>query len=96
MNIIHTSRVHLRKSQMSYGVHFYHAFRLGLILIYAGLASLVHAVCPFLYPAYSAKMVIAIFVRVVLDSANPDIQNYLKSELDQKHVRVEPTLKTDG
>jgi hypothetical protein len=81
---------------MSYGVHLYYAFRLGLVLIYAGLASLVHAALPFLYPAYSAKKVIRIFVRVVLDSANPDIQNYLKRELEQKHVRIEPVLKSGG
>jgi hypothetical protein len=86
------SAQHLNDSQMSYWVHFHHAFRLGFILIYAGLASLIHALCPFLYPAYSAKQVIRIFVNVVLDSLNPEIQNYLKSELSKKHIRIDKEL----
>jgi hypothetical protein len=72
---------------MGYFVHFWHAFRLGLILIYAGIVSLIHAVVPCLFPAYSAKKVIWIYIQVVLDSANPDIQIYLQEQLRLKETR---------
>lgn len=80
MNPITASQTHLEKSKMSYAVHFYHAFSLGLVLIVAGIASVIHALCPFILPAYSANKVTRIFYRVVIKSANPDIQNFRKNE----------------
>jgi hypothetical protein len=81
MNPIFQSKNHLRKSKMSYLIHFRHAFSLGSLLIIAGITSVIHAIFPFLFPDYSAKKVIRMHVRVVLNSANPDIQNYLAREL---------------
>jgi hypothetical protein len=88
MNPIAASQKHLNKSQMGYFAHLYHAFRLGLVLIYAGIASILHAFLPFLFPAYSANKVTWMYIRVVLDSANPDIQGYRSQELALRDARV--------
>ncbi len=87
MNPIAKSADHLNKSRMDYFVHFYHAFRLGFVLIYAGIASIIHAIFPFLFPAYSANKVTWMYIRVVLDSANPDIQGYNSQELALRDAR---------
>jgi hypothetical protein len=80
MNPIQTAHEHLQKSKMGYFTHLYHAFSLGLVLIYAGLASIIHALIPCIYAAYSANKVTRIFYRVVYTSVNPDIQGYRKQE----------------
>jgi hypothetical protein len=80
MNPIETAQNHLQKSKMSYLVHLYHALSLGIILIYAGIASIIHALLPCFFAAYSANKVSRIFYRVVDRSANPDIQGYRNQE----------------
>lgn len=94
MNPITASQMHLQKSQKGYFDHFYHAFILGLVLIYAGIASILHAFLPFLFPAYSANKVTWMYIRVVLDSANPDIQGYRSQELALRDARVSQQKKT--
>jgi hypothetical protein len=88
MNPILDSKNHLEKSKMNYFIHFFQAFRLGLVLIWAGIASLVHAIFPFLFPAYSANKVSWMYIRVVIDSSNPDIKGYLAKELALREARV--------
>jgi len=80
MNPIQAAQEHLQKSKMGYFTHLYHALSLGLVLIYAGFASIIHALIPCIYAAYSANKVTRIFYRVVYKSANPDIQGYRKQE----------------
>jgi hypothetical protein len=80
MNPIELSLAHIQKSKMGYFTHLYHAVSLGLVLIYAGIASIIHALIPCIYAAYSANKVTRIFYRVVYTSANPDIQGYRKQE----------------
>ena len=46
------------------------------------------AVFPFLFPATSANKVTWMYIRVVLDSANPDIQGYMHQELALRNARV--------
>lgn len=88
MNPISASKIHLNKSKMNYFAHCYQACSLGFVLIYAGILSIVHAVFPFLFPATSANKVTWMYIRVVLDSANPDIQGYMHQELALRNARV--------
>jgi hypothetical protein len=80
MNPIQIAQEHLQKSKKTYFNHLYHASMLGLVLIYAGIASIIHALLPCFFAAYSANKVTRIFYRVVYTSANPDIQGYRKQE----------------
>jgi hypothetical protein len=56
---------------------------LGFVLIYAGIASIIHALLPCFFAAYSANKVTWIFYKVIYRSANPDIQAYREKEAIQ-------------
>jgi hypothetical protein len=60
---------------------------LGFILIYAGILSIIHSLLPFLFPASSAKKVTWMYVRVILDSANPEIKAFNEKELALREAR---------
>lgn len=88
MNPIKSSQIHLKNSKMNYFVHFYQAFSLGFVLIYAGLMSVIHAIFPFLFPANSANKVSWMYIHIIIDSANPDIQAYRRQELALRESRM--------
>jgi hypothetical protein len=46
---------HLQQRNLSYREHFSFASRAGLILILAGIASIVHAVFPNVFTSYSER-----------------------------------------
>jgi len=49
---------HLEESGKSYGEHFTFAMRAGFLLLWAGVASIVHAIIPGLFPFVSQRIVI--------------------------------------
>ena len=48
---------HLNEAGKSYLEHFKFAFKAGLILIYAGITSIIHALIPSLFPFTSQRIV---------------------------------------
>lgn len=48
---------HLEESGKRYGEHFMFAMRAGFLLLWAGLASIVHAIIPGLFPFVSQRIV---------------------------------------
>jgi len=48
---------HLSEANKTYFAHFKFAFFAGLLLLYAGLTSIIHAVIPSLFPFTSLKIV---------------------------------------
>jgi hypothetical protein len=48
---------HLKESGKSYGEHFMFAMRAGFLLLWAGVASIVHAFIPGLFPFVSQRIV---------------------------------------
>lgn len=50
-------RKHLTEAGKPYWRHFMFAFRAGFLLIYAGIASIIHALIPSLFPFVSQKIV---------------------------------------
>jgi hypothetical protein len=88
MNPFTISKIHLKNSNTNYWRHFYQAFSLGLLLIWSGITSVIHAVFPFLYPAYSAKKVAWMYIRFVMDNPNPDLQAYLAEEMASRNARL--------
>lgn len=87
-NPITLSKHHLNQSQMTYFPHLYQAFSLGFVLIYAGIMSIIHAILPFLFPAKSAHQVTWMYVRVILDSKNPEIRKFKENELALREARL--------
>ena len=88
MNPITLSKDHLKASNTNYFAHLYQAFTLGFILIYAGILSIIHSLLPFLFPASSANKVTWMYVRVILDSTNPEIKAFNAQELALREARL--------
>ena len=87
MNPFKLSKDHLKASKTNYLSHLHQAFKLGFILIYAGILSIIHSLFPFLFATSSAKKVTWIYVRVILDSANPEIKEFNEKELALRQAR---------
>lgn len=88
MNPITLSKDHLKASKTNYFAHLHQAFSLGFTLIYAGILSIIHSLLPFLFPASSANKVTWMYVRVILDSANPQIKAFNAQELALREARL--------
>jgi len=48
---------HLTEARKPYWRHFMFAFKAGFLLIYAGIASIIHALIPSIFPFVSQKIV---------------------------------------
>jgi len=70
---------HLKNSKISYLEHLKFALSAGVRLIWAGVASLLHAVHPSLFPGTAAKTVIDLYHTRLQDHPNPDYQGYIKN-----------------
>lgn len=55
--MFHQIKRHLSNSKTSYFEHQLFALKAGFKLIYAGFASLIHAIIPSFFPSTSAKIV---------------------------------------
>lgn len=73
---------HLKQSQTTYWSHFWWAIGAGLRLIWAGVASLVHAVHPSLFPGTAATTVINMYYKRLHRHPNPKYQQEIKQAVD--------------
>ena len=55
---------HLKNSEMSYWHHWRHSFRYGILLIWLGICSILHAFIPLWFQYYSAQGVVKIYQRI--------------------------------
>lgn len=60
---------HLEIAQKSYWQHLLFATKAGFVLIYAGIISIIHGICPLLFPFRSAQIVMK-FAHIVLQKDN--------------------------
>lgn len=82
--MIKQSKIHLEKSQETYGNHFIWAKIAGLRLIWAGIASIIHGIIPALFPGTAAKTVIDLYHKRLVDHPNKEYQDYIK-DIYNKH-----------
>lgn len=75
---------HLEESKVSYFEHLKFALYAGACLLYAGIASLIHAFLPNLFKGTAAFIVIKLYNDRLVDHPNPVYQEYLKNETDNK------------
>lgn len=74
------SKKHLAASQVTYFEHFKFAIYAGLKLLVAGIASLIHAVIPQLFPGTAAFTVIDLYKKRLENHPNPIYQDKINDK----------------
>jgi hypothetical protein len=67
---------HLKTNKISLKDHFVLAIWAGVLLIYAGVASIIHAFIPVLFDGVPAKIVSKIYNKRIKDHPNPEYRNF--------------------
>lgn len=75
--MLHQIKKHLNDSKISYVEHQLFAFQAGLKLIYAGFASLIHAIIPSFFPSTAAKIVSELYKERLKNHPNPEYRKML-------------------
>lgn len=78
--MINKSKKHLKESQISYFAHLFWAVTAGIKLIWAGAASLIHALIPAWFPGTAAYTVIDLYHKRLENHPNKDYKNYIDSK----------------
>jgi hypothetical protein len=76
--MIGISRIHLKKSQETYGSHFIWAIYAGIKMILVGLSSIVHGIVPGFFQGTAAKTVIDFYHKRLINHPNNEYKNYIK------------------
>jgi hypothetical protein len=58
---VRSIKEHLQNNQCSYRQHFLFAVKAGILMVFGGFASLVHAVLPCFFEGTSAKIVASLY-----------------------------------
>lgn len=77
--MLKSSKHHLENSQCSYIEHLKFAIYASLLLVYAGIASLIHAFIPALFKGTAAFIVIKLYNQRLKNHPNPMYQT-MKNE----------------
>lgn len=67
---------HLETNQVSYPQHFIFAIKAGVLLVYAGITSLIHAINPAWFDGTPAKIVARLYKGRIENHPNPDYRNF--------------------
>lgn len=78
--MIRNIKKHLDESQVGYFEHFAWAISAGFSLIWAGIASLIHAIVPSLFPGTAAYTVIDLYHKRLENHPNKDYKSYIDSK----------------
>jgi hypothetical protein len=70
---------HLTNSNETYASHSKWAVVAGLQLIWAGIASILHALHPSLFPFTAAKVVIDLYYKRLHNHVNADYRRYIET-----------------
>lgn len=74
---------HLEQSQTTYWPHFCWAVTAGFRLIWAGVASLLHAIHPSLFPGTAATTVIDMYYKRLHRHPNSEYQKQIMQAVDE-------------
>lgn len=75
--MFHQIKKHLDDSEISYFEHQLFALTAGFKLIYAGFASLVHAIVPSFFSSTSAKIVTDLYKKRLEKHPNPEYRKMI-------------------
>lgn len=82
---------HLIDSQTTYLTHAVWAFKSGFYMIYAGIASLIHAIYPGFFPGTAAKAVINLYHQRLHNHPNPTYKSLIELAKSKYHVEKQKT-----
>lgn len=71
---------HLQNSETTYNEHAKWAIGASIKLIWAGVASFLHAIHPSLFPGTAAKTVIDLYYQRLHNHPNPDYKAYIAQQ----------------
>ena len=77
------SKKHLTDSNVSYWEHLKFAVYAAVLLLWAGIASLIHAVIPSLFPGTAAYIVIKLYKKRLENHPNPTYKDWVENGIDQ-------------
>lgn len=72
-----SSRLHLKKSQETYGRHLIWATYAGIKMILVGCSSIIHGIVPAFFQGTAAKTVIDFYHKRLVNHPNNEYQNYI-------------------
>lgn len=82
--MLKSSKKHLEESQTRYVEHLKFALYASSLLLYAGIASLIHAFVPAAYKGTSAFIVIKLYKQRLIGHPNKRYQDWIKDGSNHK------------
>lgn len=76
------SKQHLEDSETTYLEHMIFAIKAGFMLLIAGVASIIHAILPQLFPGTAAFTVIRLYKQRLENHPNPIYKEKIKDEIN--------------
>lgn len=73
---------HLKDSKTTYFEHLKFAIYAGILLLYASIASLIHAIFPFLFKGTAACVVVKLYKQRLENHPNPVYQEWVQNGTD--------------
>lgn len=70
---------HLIKSKTTYIMHLKWAFLSGILLIYAGISSIIHGIFPNFFDGTAPKIIIKMYHSHLVNHPNPEYKKMIKS-----------------
>ena len=68
---------HLIKSNVSYTAHTYHAIVTGFRLIWGGITSIIHGICPVFFDGNAPRMIIDIYHDHLISHKNKEYKEMI-------------------
>lgn len=70
--MIKAIKKHLEVNQITFINHFMFAIKAGVLLLYAGVASIIHAICPALFDGVPSRIVANLYHGRIKNHPNPE------------------------
>jgi hypothetical protein len=81
--MFYNSKKHLRKVQQGYFVHLYFALKWGVFLTKSGVFSVIHGICPALFPFRAPENVLRVADMIVRTNRFDGISSDLKEKFQK-------------
>jgi hypothetical protein len=77
---------HLKESNETYLSHCWWAIKSGIVMIVAGVISIIHGIFPNLFEFYTAKTVVDLYHKRLYNHKNKKYQDYIKSVKEKVNI----------
>ena len=80
-------RKHLIKSEVTYRQHTIHAIGTGFRLIWGGITSIIHGICPMLFDGNTPRMIIDIYHDHLISHKNKEYKEMISNARMRNKVK---------